>query len=149
MTIICALIAYFLYKKHRDSKMVFFHILFCFGVYAWFAHNFLPMPLSSDMWKIELRPLNRSKLRVFGADPIPCNIFRYIQNGVQRIGKCAFQRICQFCSNSHVDWFSIKNAYANITRTKAIISSIVMGFSPYIIFSSFIIFGNKSGNIQI
>ncbi|HHT93756.1 MAG TPA: hypothetical protein GXZ66_09705 [Clostridiaceae bacterium] len=145
VTIICALIAYFLYKKHQDSKMVFFHILFCFGVYAWFAHNFLPMPLSSDMWKIELRPLNRSKLECLELIP-----FRAIYSDISRMGfnelvrSALFNVYVSFAPIPMLTGFSIKNAYANITRTKAIISSIVLGFSPYIIFSSFIIFGNKS-----
>ncbi len=145
VTIICAIIAYFLYKKHRDSKMVLFHILFCFGVYAWFARNFLPMPLASDMWKMELHALDSSKLAHLGLVP-----FYEIYSIISRMGFNELVRTVLFKTYVSVapipvlTGFSIKNAYGNITWKKALTTTIILGLSPYIIFSSIIIFANMT-----
>lgn len=141
-TIICIFISYFLYKKHRDSKMIVFFIVFCFGVYTWIVDNFFSLPLTLSWWKeIALMPVTSWKeginlipfyggyeiIRRFGLNEIYIkvllDIYVYIALAPLLIG------------------FSIKNAFRTLKRLHVFIISLIGALFPFLVYSAFVIFG--------
>ena len=49
--ILCAVLAFFVFRKTRERKNVFMVIVFSIGFYAWFTAHFFDLPLSMDWWR--------------------------------------------------------------------------------------------------